>query len=185
MTIKHVRLTSILILIIVVVSKQLQILYYFPIMIISLEFLNHNKQYLHSFNFKILNAVFISYVLFICIDRGRPSQFNVATELVINSLEHLLFGFIICVKASIYYSLFKKENKLKQQTLILIALGFNIFGFANEFFQNWYKQQSLWQVNFDSAKDILMNIIGSIIFIILYSKIDKRIHNQHHTNLTN
>lgn len=178
MTIQKIRILSVFILLLIIVSNQYQILYYFPIMLISLEYLNRNKDFITNYNFKILNAIFIGYVIFICLDRARSFQITVAIELIINSIEHILFGFIISLKASIYYSILKQKFNLKQQQLIWIAIVFNIFGLFNEFFQNWYKHQSLWQLNFDSKKDIIMNIIGSLIFIFLYQKININIRNK-------
>lgn len=157
-------------------SRQYQILYYFPIMFLSLEYLNSNEQYRTQFRYKILNGIFIAYLLFICIDRGRPVKFYLNIELVINSIEHVLLGFIICIKIAVYYLLLKRKLILKRNELIWIAIGFNIIGFLNEFFQNWYKHQSLWKLNFDSQKDIVMNIIGTILFIVFYKKINKSIH---------
>ena len=176
MSLKTVRIFALVILLIILYSKQFQILYYFPVMFISLEYLNQNKQYNTQYNYKLLNAIFVSYVLFICIDRGRPTQFYPLIEIIINSIEHLLFGFIICIKIAVYYSILKHKILLKRNELIMIAVTFNIFGFLNEFFQNWYKHQSQWQLKFDSRKDILMNIIGTLLFIILYQKINKQIH---------
>lgn len=157
-------------------SRQYQILYYFPIMFLSLEYLNSNEQYRTQFRYKILNGIFIAYLLFICIDRGRPVKFYLNIELVINSIEHVLLGFIICIKIAVYYLLLKKKLLLKRNELIGIAISFNIVGFLNEFFQNWYKHQPLWKLSFDSQKDILMNIIGTILFIVFYKKINKSIH---------
>lgn len=175
MSIKTVRILYPLILLMIMLSKEYEILYYFPVMLISLEYLNHKKQYTEHYNYKLLNAVFIGYVLFICIDRGRPSKFYDVIEIMINSVEHLLFGFIICMKAAVYLSIFKERWQLSKNELLTIALIFNILGFLNEFFQNWYKHQAQWKLNGDSQKDILMNIIGSSIFVILYLKVNKRI----------
>ncbi len=165
-------------LVMVLVSAQFQILYYLPVMWCSIEYLNRQPRFLQQFNAGIINFVFAAYVFFICIDRGRPFQFNDTIELIINSIEHVLFGLIICMKAAIYLSIFSNKPLLSKPELISIAVIFNIFGFLNEFFQNWYKHQPLLQLNFDSRKDILMNIIGSVLLIILYARINHRIQNQ-------
>jgi phosphatidylglycerophosphate synthase len=89
-----------------------------------------------------------------------------------------LFGFIICLKASIYYTILKKEKILNIAELTKIIVFFNILGFFNEFFQNWYKHQSIWQLTFDSKKDILMNLIGSIAFVVYYQKINNKLQVQ-------
>jgi hypothetical protein len=140
-------------------------------MAISLEYLNKNKIYLNTYNYKQLNTIFIAYVLFVAIERGRPFAFNQAIEIILNSIEHILFGFVICLKTSVYYSIIKKIKKLRNIELLKIIIFFNIFGFLNEFFQNWYKDKYIWQLSFDSKKDIIMNIIGSILFILLYQKL--------------
>jgi hypothetical protein len=175
MNIQQTRFLSVIILLIIVITNQYQILNYLPIMVISLEYLNRNKIYLTTYNYKLLNSIFIGYVLFICLDRGRPFEFTVLIEMIFNSIEHMLFGFVICLKASVYYSILKKKQTLSITELIKIVLVFNVFGFFNEFFQNWYKNQEIWLLTFDSKKDILMNIIGSVIFILMYQKIQKNI----------
>ena len=178
MSIKTVRIFALILLIIILFSKQFQILYYFFVLFISLEYLNQNEKYNSIYNYRLLNAIFVSYAVFICIERGRPTQFYPFIEIIINSIEHLLFGFVICLKIAVYYSILKNKISLKGNELIRIAVTFNIIGFANEFFQNWYKHQSLWQLNIDSRKDILMNIFGTLIFILFYKKINNKIHIQ-------
>lgn len=174
MSIKQTRFLSLCILLIIIISKQFQILYYLPIMIISLEYLNKNEIYLNTYNYKQLNTIFIGYVLMVSLERGRPFVFNQGIEMILNSIEHILFGFVICLKTSIYYSIFKRIKSLQNVELIKIVIVFNLFGFINEIFQNWYKHKAIWQLSFDSRKDIIMNIIGSIIFILLYKKIQKK-----------
>jgi hypothetical protein len=145
---------------------------------ISIEYLNSNKNYIQSYNYRLTNSIFISFVLFITLDRGRPFLFNNSVEIILNSIEHALFGFIICLKASIYYTILKKEKILNIAELTKIIVFFNILGFFNEFFQNWYKHQSIWQLTFDSKKDILMNLIGSIAFVVYYQKINNKLQVQ-------
>jgi hypothetical protein len=88
----------------------------------------------------------------------------------------MLFGFIICIKMAVYYSIFQHKLTLKKNERLGIVIVFNIFGFLNEFFQNWYKHQSQWQLNFDSRKDILMNITGTFLFYFLFEKINRMVH---------
>jgi len=178
MNIQQARLFIVIITLSIIITKQYQIFYYLPVMMISIEYLNSNKSYIQSFNYRLINSIFISFVLFITIDRGRPFIFNNTLEIILNSIEHALFGNIICLKASIYYAIIRKKQLLNITELSKIAICFNIFGFFNEFFQNWYKHQSIWQLTFDSRKDILMNIIGSILFVVFYQKLNNRLQIQ-------
>ena len=176
MSVSRVRVFAVFILLSIILSKQYQLLYYYPVMFISLEYLNSNKQYISAYNYKLLNALFVGYVLLICIDRSRPYKFYDGIEIIINSFEHLLFGFIICIKMAVYYSIFQNKLTLQKNERLGIVIVFNIFGFLNEFFQNWYKHQSQWHLNFDSRKDILMNIIGTLLFYFLFEKINRMVH---------
>lgn len=175
MNLKQVRYSLLFIILIIIITKQYQIFFYLPVMTISIEYLNHNKSYINSYNYKLINCIFISFVLFITINRGRPIIFNNFIEIILNAIEHTIFGYIICLKTSVYYTILKKDKILSITELVKIAICFNIFGFLNEFFQNWYKHQSIWHLTFDSKKDILMNIIGSLFFILTYQKIQKNI----------
>lgn len=176
MSVSKVRVFAFLLLLSIILTKQYQILYYYPVMFLSLEYLNTNKQYISAYNYKLLNTIFVAYVSFICIDRGRAYKFYDGIEIIINSIEHMLFGFIICIKMAVYYSIIKSKSTLQKKERLGIVIVFNIFGFLNEFFQNWYKHQSLWQLSFDSRKDIFMNITGTLLFYFLFEKINRIVH---------
>ena len=112
-------------------------------------------------------------VLCISLDKFRLITFNPILKMKLNSIVHALFGFVICLKIYEYNSILKEKLFLNFLEIKKIVMLFSIFGFSNEFFQNWYQHQTILQLMFDSKKYILMNIIGSIIFITMYQKIQK------------
>lgn len=137
---------------------------YLGAMWLSVEFLNRQKNYLIAHRYRLFNFIFGFYTLLVIINRTRTAQFSPLTEGVVNIAEHLFFGIVICLKISIYCQLF-----FKIQTLvfpIIVVLLFNILGIFNEVFQNWLCTRPLWFFIADAQKDILVNLCGSILFLI-------------------
>jgi hypothetical protein len=141
----------------------------------SLEYLNHHSSFTSLYNHRLLNAIFTGYVAFVCIERSYPYPIPDMADLIINSMEHLLLGIIICMKAAVYFSILRPGFQLNTLRLWGILIAFNISGFVNEFIQNIYKHQAVRYLTFDSKKDILMNLAGSMVFFFMYGKIHKHI----------
>jgi VanZ family protein len=92
----------------------------------------------------------------------------------INIVEHIFFALIVCLLISQLLLFFKKINVNKIQEALLIFTIFNAIGVFNEFFQNIISNRALFIFTPDSIKDIGINLIGSLIFVV-YSLNFKRV----------
>ena len=174
MTIKIIRVLELIILSIIIFTKSYFLLAYNGVMYIFLEILNSKKVYLNQKNYKIVNALCVGYQLFITINRTRKLNFSKNTEGVINILEHIFFALIVCLLISQLLLFFKKINLNKHQEALFVFSVFNAIGVFNEFFQNIISNRTLFIFTPDSMKDIGINLIGSLIFVV-YSLIFKRV----------
>lgn len=167
MTINYLRLIVVALLIIIGVTGSYQLLYYAAIFVGSIEFLNQREAFRNLSNFKFLNGIFALFLTFILLNRSRHIRFGIYTEGVINILEHGFFALIICLKLLLYFHLFSKYSiRLKA---ILVALIFNSIGIINEIFQNWLNHRALFSFIQDARKDLIINFLGTILFLILLS----------------
>ena len=167
MTINHLRLIVVALLIVIGVTSSYQLLYYTAVFVGSVEFLNQREAFKKLPNFKLLNLVFIAFLTFIILNRSRHIRLSVYTEGVVNILEHGFFALIICLKLLVYFHLFSNYSiRLKA---FLVALAFNLIGLVNEIFQNWLNHRALFSFIEDARKDLLINCLGSILFLILLS----------------
>jgi hypothetical protein len=173
MTINQIRLFQLLLLPIVLVSKYYYLLYYNAVMYLSLEFLNSQKDYTAQTRFKFYNLLFIGFQLLFSLDRVRPLAYKLGLrwEWHLNSVEHIIFAFIICFKIVQYQNLrFFKGTSLSKR-LVLTFICFNVIGVLGEIFQlslNSHHRLVLWHGSFefltDNIKDMKMNLIGSSLF---------------------
>jgi hypothetical protein len=175
MPINIVRLFQIIFFVCIVVSKKYYLLYYCGVMYISLEFLNSREKYRNQPQYRFYNILFIGFQVLFCLDRLRTSTFKLPNwaEWQMNSLEHLLFAFIISFKITQYINLsfLGKFSLIKR--LIMTFLLFNMIGFWGEVFQNSLTENTtvvLWTGSFqflsDNTKDMQMNFVGSILFVL-------------------
>jgi Fe2+ transport system protein B len=132
-------------------------------MALSIEYLNHHTRYLSNRYHRYFNAVFIGYLIAVIWDRTRKIHYRFSYEWHFNSVMHIVFALVICLKISIYVSLFKVTSKYKN---FFIALIFNVLGLVNEFFQNILCQRSFFILIADAKKDLLMNGVGTLLFLI-------------------
>lgn len=165
MTINHLRLIVAALLIVIGITNSYQLLYYASVFVGSIEFLNQRKAFKNLPNFKFLNGIFALFLIFIILNRSRHIRFSVYTEGVVNILEHGFFALIICLKLLLYFHLFSKYSiRLKA---LLVALIFNSIGIINEIFQNWLNRRALFSFIEDARKDLIINFLGTILFLIL------------------
>jgi hypothetical protein len=159
------RLIMVVILMTIIINGKYQLLYYAAVMIGSIEFLNQQKSFRNSPNHKLLNAVFISYLVLIILNRTRHFKCDNFTEGVINIGEHSFFALVICLKLLVYLHLFSNFSfRLKA---IFTFLFFNLIGLINEIFQNQLNHRSLLLFIEDARKDMIINALGSILFLSL------------------
>jgi VanZ family protein len=174
MTIKVIRILELIILSIIIITKSYFLLAYNGVMYIFIEILNSKNIYLNQKNYKITNALFIGYQLLITINRTRTIKFGKNVEEGINIVEHIFFALIVCLLISQLLLFFKKITLSKRKEALAVFTIFNTIGVFNEFFQNIISNRALFIFTTDSVKDIGINLIGSLIFVV-YSLILKRI----------
>ena len=132
----------------------------------SLELLNRLKSY-RVYPYKIYNFIFWSYEL-VLLERLRSGaqHFSMRIENLINVDEHLAFAIIICLQVYVYVTIigwsFSESRIIKGVTAIIC---FNIIGLLNEVFQNFIMGRFLLDLIADSKKDIMMNFLGSCLFL--------------------
>jgi VanZ family protein len=158
----HIRIIGLLLLTIIFYVKNWTLLPYWSAMIVSLEILNRNKGYLNQPFYRFYNGIFMGYLILVVWDRTRTYHVGDGVEWAFNSLMHILFGLVVCFKISQYVAVF--NFKIKNRVLY-IALIFNILGVLNEFMQNMMCHRETFVLISDSQKDLVMNMLGTLIFI--------------------
>jgi hypothetical protein len=166
MNIKTIRVLELIILSIIIFTKSYFLLAYNGVMYLFIEILNSKIVYLNQKNYKITNTLFIGYQLLITINRTRTIKFGKNTEGVINILEHIFFALIVCLLISQLLLFFKKIILSKRKEALLVFTIFNAIGIFNEFFQNIISNRALFVFTPDSMKDIGINFIGSLLFVV-------------------
>jgi hypothetical protein len=162
---KILRFIYALLLVVIILGGNYSLLYYAAVMVASIEFLNSRKAFKDLPNYRIFNLIFVSYLVFIILNRSRNVKFSVYTEGSLNIAEHSFFALIICSKLLLYLHLFSKFSfKLKA---IFAFIAFNLIGFLNEIFQNQLNHRALFEFIEDARKDMIVNGLGSLLFLIL------------------
>jgi hypothetical protein len=165
MTMQLVRIANIILVAVIIPSGHLYCLWYIGAMHLSLEILNRQNIYLQH-RYKIYNTIFWAYQL-VLIERLFEYRLSEIFDWSINCAEHLGFGIIICLKIYIYTAVFGKQKMLPRWKRGLIAFSvFNIIGIFNEIFQNSLTNRHLFIFIDDSTKDIKMNLLGGLIFLV-------------------
>lgn len=150
----------------VVYLIKVPILYFYILFFfISVEVLWLKKSKSHTKIFKwaqFFFMVFVSYVLFV---RASVWGFSALTKYNLNTIEHVFFALVICFLIYLYFQFYSVK---KPVNLILIsALTFNIIGLINEFFQNYFQGKPVFILEIFSIKDLIANVLGSLIFIVI------------------
>ena len=130
------------------------------------EFLNARKEYKHRS--KQFTLLFFLYLLSITIIRTSNHRLSTAVTYTINVFEHLLFALVISFMISLFLGLFnsfKEEKALKRYWFA--ALPFNCIGFINEIYQNVVKQKAPLVFSFGARIDMLVNLVGSMLFLLI------------------
>jgi len=165
MNIRQVRIASMFLATIITIWGSIEFCWYVAAMQSSLEILNRQAIYLQH-RYKLYNFIFWAYSL-VLLERLRTTHFSAPTEWMINCAEHLFFGIIVCVKVYIYTAVFTKHSKHTRWKRALIAFSiFNLIGLFNEIFQNQLGNRSLFVFIPDSIKDIQMNLMGAVVFML-------------------
>jgi VanZ family protein len=162
MRLLHIRIIGICLLAYILFIKAWILMPYWSAMMLSLEILNHQKQYLTQPNFRVYNWFFIGYLVLVVVDKTRKIHLNEVFEWSFNSMMHILFGLIVCFKISQYLRVFNAQ--IKNRTLS-IALIFNVIGVLNEFMQNIMNGRQVFELIADSRKDLMMNVVGTLVFM--------------------
>ncbi len=159
------RLIIAALLIIILINGNYSLLYYAAVMVASIEFLNSQKAFKMLPNYTLFNVIFMTYLVFIILNRSRHFKWGEFTEGSLNIVEHGFFALIICLKLLLYFHLFSNYSfRLKA---IFAALMFNLIGFINEIFQNSLNHRPLFLFIEDARKDMIVNVLGSLLFLIL------------------
>lgn len=143
---------------------KVPILYFYILFFfMSVEVLLQKKEKSQTKNFKIsqlLFTVFVSYVLFA---RASIFGFSEQTNYNLNTIEHIFFAQVICLLIFYYISFFSKVSRL--YVILCSAITFNCIGLINEFFQNYFQGKAIFILDEFSIKDLIANVLGTIIFI--------------------
>ena len=162
MKVNQIRLSFLSILLPVLGMSQLVIVIYLLVMWASVELLNSFKTYRQEQSNENLNFVFWIYTLFVVVARTRRHHFDSFFEEAINISEHFFYAIVIGIKLASYVKILCKTISI--WNLVGIAFLLNIIGFFNEIFQNWVCKRPLHLFTQDSQKDMLVNLIGSLVF---------------------
>lgn len=154
------------ILVIIILSGATALYYYWAALVITVIYLNSRKTFSQQ-RFKLFNALFLVYLMFVVWERTRHYQFSSSIELQINNSEHILFGVMICFIASLVLWLPPFNLHSFYVRLLLSVLIFNMIGLFNEWFQNWLYNRPVFALIPDSLKDLRMNVWGTLIFVVL------------------
>jgi VanZ family protein len=159
-------LIALLLLVFIVVKGGWFLLIYWLGICIPMEYLNHRSEYLSQKHHTLCNQFFIVYLAIVTAERSRGKQWKLSSlaESFFNSVEHILFAWVVCLIIMQFFTIFPLRNKILQA--VFIALIFNGLGVLNEFYQNSMTLQPIISLHQESLKDIAMNLTGTSVFII-------------------
>lgn len=167
----HIRIIGVLLLCVILYVKNWSLMPYWSAMILSLEILNRHERYRSQRFLGLYNWIFVGYLILVVTDRTRRFHVALSIEWTFNSVMHILFGLVVCFKISQYLTVFDiKINK----RLLYIALIFNVIGILNEFLQNVMSQRETFVLIPDAQKDLVMNVIGTMVFMGVEILINRR-----------
>ena len=166
MKIKTFFLAAVIILAVIILSGKTALYYYWAALVITVSYLNSRTAFLQE-RYKVFNALFILYFLFIVWERTRTYQFSANVELQINNAEHILYGMVVCLMANLVLKFPPFALHSFYVRLLLTILIFNSIGLATEWFQNVLYGRPVFTLIPDSLKDLRMNVWGTAIFVLL------------------
>lgn len=149
----------------IITSGYTPLIWYWTALLILVIILNLLKDYKKYA--AIANTLFFGYIVFITWERTRQYKFSHDAEYMLNNAEHILFAIIVCLIAALFIKILLIPSASFIKTLLLSVIAFNIIGVANEYFQNIINHRSFVILTDDSRKDLLMNISGTALFIML------------------
>lgn len=166
MNINVFRVLSLLLLARIIFTFQFVLILYWIIFVASVEFLQSRTVYKHRS--KQFTLLFFLYLLLITVVRTSGHRLSKPITYTINVLEHLLFALVISFIVSLYLGLltrFKNDRGLKRYSSS--ALLFNCIGFVNEIYQNLAKHKAPLVFSFGARIDLLVNVVGSLLFVLI------------------
>lgn len=159
------RLYYLLSLFIVYLIKNPILYFYITFFFVSVEILLLKKTKSNTTFFKFPQLLFIGFVSYVLLVRSFVFNFSDETNYNLNTIEHLLFAVVICLLI-FYYILFFSSIR-KNYAIVLSFLIFNCIGLFNEFFQNYFQGKPVFILDEFSVKDLIANVLGTIIFVII------------------
>lgn len=153
----------------IILIKTKILLLYEIVFFASYEYLNSNKNYLQLQLHCYYNWFFLFFLGFIILVRADLFNFSDEIAYHLNSVEHLFFSFLICLLLSVYITLFTVFANHKVVKLLFIFIAFNLIGLLNEYFQNYFQDSEVFLLKENDSKDMVINLLGSILFIIFAS----------------
>ena len=153
---------------------KVPILYFYILFLfLSVEvlLLKKNKSETKIFKFSpFIFTFFVSYVLFV---RASVWGFSEEINYNLNTIEHVLFALVICLL--IFYYIYFFSTKKTTHPILYSALIFNSIGLFNEFFQNYFQGKSIFILEDFSIKDLIANVLGTLLFIVIIKFLKTRI----------
>ena len=166
-SLKIQRILFLILTVLIILSKVYVLLIYELVYYLSFEYLNSNSKYRKINGYKIYNWLFVSYLAFEVLVRAHLFHFTKTIDYNINTTEHLFFTFLISLSISIYMQFFNLLSENRLLKLIAVFVVLNLIGLINEFFQNFFQRQPIFYLNADDSKDMIINLIGSSLFVVL------------------
>lgn len=149
----------------IIASGYTPLIWYWTALLIIVIILNLLKDYKKYA--AIANLFFFCYIVFITWERTRQYKFSHDAEYMLNNAEHILFAVIVCLIAALFIKILLIPSASFIKTLLLSVVVFNIIGIVNEYFQNIINHRSFGILTDDSQKDLLMNISGTALFVVI------------------
>lgn len=166
MNIKLFRLLSLLLLVRILYTDQFVLILYWVALVMSVEFLNTRELYKHRS--KSYTLLFFLYLLFITIIRTIGTSTDQLIVYTVNVFEHLLFALLISFKLGLYLGLLTPFQQGKEMNkYCMSAILFNVVGFVNEVYQNVAKGNHPFVFSFGSKLDLIVNVAGSLFFVLI------------------
>lgn len=166
MNLKAFLLFTLLLIAWILVSKVYMLLYYSGVFAVLVSYLNTRAGYKKQ-PYKWINLLFFIYMLLIVWERTRHYKFSPLAELAINDAEHIFFAVIISTLIALLLLLTIAANYSHRRITAITIITFNVVGVVNECFQNILAHRPVFVFIPDSKKDLLMNILGSAVFLLL------------------
>ena len=160
----YLRLIELLILLFILANSLWFLLVYWVALFVLLEFLNRQPGYLSQKYHPVYNLLFVSYLIMVVWDRNRPVRADTLPEAILNIAEHLLLAWLVCFGVLQGLTAFSSGSRTRQ--VWGIALGFNVLGLLNEFYQNRMTDFPVFVLNRENLKDLSMNLLGTAVFLL-------------------